>query len=117
MEARVILSEAEIAALFPPHATNRIVLSHTRPELLTGVLRRIDTGRESTTFLGFNNRGGTLDTFGMLFANRCTWAHVLSAAAGAARANLSDWLSAAEIAAVEGHGDPQVLRWADKVTP
>jgi phosphoketolase len=34
-------------------------------------------------YLGFINRGGTLDTFGMLFANRCTRAHVrLSVAQG-----------------------------------
>jgi phosphoketolase len=116
MEARVTLSEAQIAALFPQHATRRIVLSHTRPEPLAGVLRRIDTGCESTTFLGFNNRGGTLDTFGMLFANCCTWAHVLSAAAGATRLDLSGWLSASEIAAVEGHGDPQVLRSVHEAT-
>ena len=31
--------------------------------------------------LGYRNRGGTLDVAGMLFANGCTWAHVLHAAA------------------------------------
>lgn len=54
--------------------------SHTRPEPMT-ILRRIDGGQERTRILGYRNRGGTLDVAGMLFANGCTWAHVLHAAA------------------------------------
>lgn len=110
MEAGTTLSDAALAALFPAHTKSRVVLSHTRTELLAGVLRRIDTGSNHTTFLGFNNRGGTLDTFGMLFANRCTWAHVLAAAAQAMQGDVTAWLSETEFAAVSGRGDPQVLR-------
>ena len=44
--------------------------------------------------IGFNNRGGTLDTLGMLFANRCTWAHVLEAAAKALGVDAARWLAA-----------------------
>ena len=47
---------------------------------MAGLLRRIDTGPKSTRFLGYIGRGGTLDVGGMLFANRCTWAHVVAAA-------------------------------------
>lgn len=110
MEARVTLSEPALNELFPEHSKVRVVLSHTRSELLAGVLRRIDTGRNLTWHLGFNNRGGTLDTFGMLFANSCTWAHVLATAAQALDVQTKSWLTNAEIDAVQGRGDPQVLR-------
>lgn len=110
MEAEITASDALLSAVFPAHSSARVVVSHTRTELLAGVLRRIDTGRERMLYLGFNNRGGTLDTFGMLFANRCTWAHILDAAAKAARVEVAAWLSESELAAARGHGDPQVLR-------
>ncbi|MDP1692166.1 MAG: xylulose 5-phosphate 3-epimerase [Burkholderiaceae bacterium] len=110
MEARVTVSDAALAELFPAHSPARVVLSHTRPELLAGVLRRIDMGRRTTAYLGFSNRGGTLDTFGMLFANRCTWAHVLTAAAATLGLDAHRWLSETELAAVQGRGDPLVLR-------
>ena len=110
MEARVTLADEALGALFPAHSRARVVLSHTRPELLAGVLRRIDTGRGLTDYLGFSNRGGTLDTFGMLFANRCTWAHVLATVAQVLGADAAVWLSERELAAVQGRGDPQALR-------
>jgi len=110
MEADVIVPQEAIDAMFPAYSAARVVVSHTRTELLAGVLRRIDTGPDRTRFLGFSNRGGTLDTFGMLFANRCTWAHVLHAAAQASGNHASEWLTPAELAAVQGCGDPNVLR-------
>ncbi|MDO8777214.1 MAG: xylulose 5-phosphate 3-epimerase [Burkholderiaceae bacterium] len=110
MEAMATLSDVSIADSFPSHSMARVVVSHTRPELLAGVLRRLDTGRDRTCYLGFNNRGGTLDTFGMLFANRCTWAHVLATAAQALDVHATSWLTEPEFAAVRGRGDPQVLR-------
>ena len=110
MEARITVPDSALGATFPKHARTRVVLSHTRPEPLAGVLRRLDTGRDTTIFLGFNNRGGTLDAFGMLFANRCTWAHVLLAAARGSGLSETAWLTTPELAAAQGHGDPQVLR-------
>ena len=110
MEALTTVSDAVLTELFPDHSTTRIVVSHTRPEPLAGVLRRLDTGRDLTWYLGFINRGGTLDTFGMLFANRCTWAHVLATAAQAMGVPATTWLTEPEPACVQGRGDPQVLR-------
>jgi hypothetical protein len=52
----------------------------------------------------------------MLFANRCTWAHVLEAAAKALGVDAARWLAVEELAAVQGHGDPQVLRQAGPTT-
>jgi hypothetical protein len=59
--------------------------------------------------LGYINQGGTLDSEGMLFANKCTWAH--GALQLARRLGLNDdaWLSDSELAAALGAGDPYQL--------
>lgn len=87
----------------------RVFLGHCRPEALCGVLRALDSGAGSR-FLGYRNRGGTLDTFGMLFANRATWAHALEAASEAAGLDLNALLSPAERDALAGEGEPDALR-------
>jgi phosphoketolase len=109
-EAGAVLDDDALAALFPRHSNARVVLSHTRPEPMLGVLRRIDTGPSHTVALGFCNRGGTLDTAGLQFANRATWAHVLQAAARVLHLELEALLNMDEINAVYGLGDPEDLR-------
>lgn len=107
-ETRYTHADAQLQTLFPP-GRPRVFLTHTRPEPFLGALRRLDTGPVTTAALGFINRGGTLDVPGLLFANRCTWAHVVDAAVhvlGIARDNL---LSGAEAAAIDGHGEPGTL--------
>jgi phosphoketolase len=100
----------EGSALLLPAAEQRVLFCHTRPEPMLGALRPLDLGPARTRALGYCNRGGTLDSFGMLFANRCTWAHGLAALAELRGVAAGEWLSAEELAAVEGRGDPQVLR-------
>lgn len=39
----------------------RVLLTHTRPEPMLGVLRRLDNGPSRTRALGYLSRGGTLD--------------------------------------------------------
>ncbi|WP_363800803.1 xylulose 5-phosphate 3-epimerase [Lysobacter firmicutimachus] len=87
----------------------RVFLTHMRPEPFLGALRRLDDGPALTAALGYRNRGGTLDTPGLMFANRCTWAHVLAAAAGLTGRKASTWLSPAEYAATRGLATPDVL--------
>lgn len=101
-----------LAQYFPAHSLARVICSHARPELLTGVLRQIDTGIEKTIHHGFINRGGTLDTFGMMYANRCTWAHLLESAASALQTDITRWLDEREIAAVQGRAEPRALDFA-----
>ncbi|MDP2968800.1 MAG: xylulose 5-phosphate 3-epimerase, partial [Deltaproteobacteria bacterium] len=55
----------------------RVFVTHTRPEPLLGTLQPLNTGSDLTAALGFINQGGTLNVPGMLFVNRCTWAHIL----------------------------------------
>jgi phosphoketolase len=108
-EAAFVAGDAELARLFPGELAARVVLTHTRPEPMTGLLRRLDTGPERTRVLGYVSRGGTLDVNGMLFANRCTWAHAVAAAAEMLDRPVATLLDAAELAAVHGSGDPSVL--------
>ena len=107
-EAAMVLGDDALLAVFPP-GTPRVFLTHTRPEPFLGALRRIDTGPATTGALGFINRGGTLDVDGMLFANRCTWAHALVEVARVLSLSSDSLLDDEELAAVEGRGDPKVL--------
>lgn len=109
IEARFVDDEATVHALFPP-GLSRIILTHTRPEPMLGLLRRIDSGPSRTRALGYISRGGTFDVPGMLFANRCTWAHVLDAAAGVVDGWQREDLLDRELRdAVDGVGDPASL--------
>lgn len=63
--------------LFPANVSLRVFVTHTRPEVILGVVGPLHTGAR-TCGLGFINEGGTLNTPGMLFVNRCSWAHCLA---------------------------------------
>lgn len=108
IEATATVDDETLATLFPS-ALPRVIVTHTRPEPMLGLLRRLDGGPERTTARGYISRGGTLDVSGMLFANRCSWAHLVEAAASVLRQEPSEWLTAPEIAAVDGRGDPADL--------
>lgn len=107
-EASATLSHCRLSQLVP-HTDARVFLGHCRPEPLCGALRPLDTGPHSR-FLGYRNRGGTLDTFGMLYANRATWAHVLEAVSEVAELELETVMNDSERLALAGEGDPKVLR-------
>jgi len=108
IEAAFVAGDAQVQALFP-RGLPRVILSHTRPEPMLGVLRRLDDGPAKTRALGYISRGGTLDVAGMLFANRCTWAHAVDAAAALAGWNRDDLLDQPRRRAVDGCGDPADL--------
>lgn len=107
-EASVTLSDERLDAMFPRSA-RRVLVAHTRPEPLLGLLRLIDGGPGRLRAHGFQNRGGTLDLFGMLFANRCTFAHLVRSAAALVGVDEARLLTAAERSALDGAGDPQAL--------
>lgn len=110
-EAAFCVSDELRQQLFPEQIVNRVFASHTHPETMTGVLRLLDTGRKSI-FLGYTNHGGTLDTAGMLFVNRLSWAHILRAAARSLEFDLKQVLDVDEIAALEGRRSPQGVLFA-----
>lgn len=108
MEEEIVARDEELRSLFPVEL-RRIFVTHTRPEPMVGALRRLETGQASSRIAGFRNRGGTLDLAGMLFANRCTWAHLVQACAELLGADPKRMLERNEIAALAGNGDPRAL--------
>ena len=109
-EEQVLCAQPE--RLFDPAVAVRIFLTHGRPEALLGALRPIDAGPQRCACLGYINQGGTLDVGGLLFANRCTYAHVLYRLAVLSHTPLTRFLSLTEIDAVTGAGDPYaVIPW------
>lgn len=113
-EAKAVVEPSVVGRVFPGDEATRVFVVHTRPELFLGTVRRIDTGPERTTCLGYLNRGGTLDAFGMLFTNRSTWAHIVDAAARLDELDARELLDEDERDAVAGIGDPEVIRRGPK---
>ncbi|MDO8909465.1 MAG: xylulose 5-phosphate 3-epimerase [Pseudohongiella sp.] len=109
MEAAYVHSVEHIAQLIP-YVRSRLFVCHTHAEVITGVLRPLDTGARDSRFLGYRNRGGTLDVFGMLYANQQTWAHLVLNATQLLDLDEQLYLSAAQLAAVSGSGNPDDLR-------
>jgi phosphoketolase len=93
--------------LYPDSVPQRVFVTHTRPEPLLGTLQSLHTGRERTVALGFAGQGGTLTVSGMLFVNRCTWAHTLAAVAGVLGLPREDLLTLEEAAALDGRASPE----------
>lgn len=108
LEQQACVDDKRLLELFP-HGVATVLLAHCRVEPLYGVLRRIDKSRANFEILGYCNRGGTLDSFGMLYANATTWGHAIAKACQLLGGNLSELLSNEEISAVRGEGDPYCL--------
>jgi phosphoketolase len=105
LEAALCVPSREIEALYPASVEPRIFVTHTRPDRALGVLQPLDTGR-MTRGLGFINAGGTLSTPGMLFVNRCSWAHIVSSACEVLGQPPEAALTADELAALDGKASP-----------
>jgi phosphoketolase len=104
-EAAHAAPEAVRRDLYPREVPERIFVTHTRPEVLLGTLQPLNTG-EGTAGLGFINSGGTLDVGGMLFVNKCTWAHILLTACRLLGCEAQSVLDQNEIDALNGRQSP-----------
>lgn len=104
-EQRHQASPEVIARLFPTTVPRRLFMTHTRPEPLLGLLGPLHTGA-GTVGLGYTNHGGTLSTPGMLFVNRCSWAHCVRESARLLHLPDSDILSVEEREALDGRRSP-----------
>ena len=93
--------------LYPDSAPARVFVTHTRPETILGVLHPFNTGHTQTACLGFIGQGGTLTTSGMLFVNRCTWAHILEKVAHVLKMPREELLTDQELAVLEGRASPE----------
>lgn len=105
-EAEIQLPMAERNHYYPPPIQPRVFVSHTRPEIISGILRPLDTGQK-TIFLGYTNHGGTLNTAGMLFVNRQSWAHIIQACAQCLEIDPAKLLKPDELAVLKGLMPPQ----------
>jgi len=93
--------------LYPSSVPARIFVTHTRPEILLGILQPLHTGFGQTGALGFINQGGTLNVPGMLFVNRCTWAHILLEIVCVLRLAKEDLLTSKELLVLNGKASPE----------
>ncbi len=109
MEAKYTWTATAIGRMVPT-VDKRIFVSHTHADVMTGVLRSLDTGTNNSRFLGYRNRGGTLDVFGMLLANGQTWAHIVLNAAEMLDIEIGRCLDVAQWQALHGAGNPEAVR-------
>ncbi|NMT62488.1 phosphoketolase family protein [Marinobacter orientalis] len=109
LEATQCVRDLEQEQLFPRRMRRRVALTHMRPEVFRGHLLPLFPQPSKSRILGYINRGGTLNEAGMLFANRCSWAHVLAACADVLERPPGEWLSSGELAALEGRGDAALI--------
>ncbi len=92
--------------LFPDGVAARLFLTHTRPETLLGLLQPLHTGPR-TAALGYINQGGTLNTDGLLFVNRSTWAHCVEQVAQLLGRPRESLLERDELAALDCQASPE----------
>lgn len=109
MESRYTWSATAIDDIVPPVA-KRVFVCHTHAEVMTGLLRTLDTGVRNSRSLGYRNRGGTLDVFGMLLANGQTWAHIVLQAAELLDVDVAGCFDSAQWQALNGVGNPDAVR-------
>jgi phosphoketolase len=108
------VSDKTIRQLIPASTKSLILVSHTRPEIMVGMLTRLWQGCKFHA-LGFINEGGTLDIEGMLYVNGCSWAHIVQQSALLFGMTLNKLLSSEEIQALSGKRSPDGIirnvRW------
>ena len=93
--------------LYPDSVQTRVFVTHTRPEVVIGTLQPLNTGNDRTVALGYINHGGTLNVPGMLFVNRCTWAHILEEVARLLGTSRETLLNVSELAALDSKACPE----------
>jgi len=106
-ESMHLASASLQADLYPDSVPERIFVTHTRPEPLLGTLQPFNTGSKRTIALGFINQGGILNVPGMLFVNRCTWAHIILETAHVLDMPEKEVLTSEEISALSGKASPE----------
>jgi len=98
----------KIRELFPAHIQTRVVVSHTRPNVILGVLHPLNT-EPGAAGLGLVNQGGTLHVHGLLFLNRSCWAHIVRAVACVRDSKERDLPTVEELEALDGRRPPEDL--------
>lgn len=71
LEQDHVATPQSLHKIFPDNCTLRVFVSHFHADYILGICRRLDMGPDRTLTVGYINRGGTLDTEGLLRANNC----------------------------------------------
>jgi len=93
-------------ALFADRARCRVLVTHTRPEPMLGLLEPFGAPAR-VAGLGYASEGGTYDTAGLLYVNRSSWAHVVAEAARLLDLQPDGLLEPTEREALDGRRNPQ----------
>lgn len=91
--------------VFPERIRRLVLVTHTRPEPLLGLLKPFQAAAR-TSGLGYISQGGTYDTPGLLFVNRSSWAHCVAEVAKVLDLPRERLLIAAECEALDGRRSP-----------
>jgi phosphoketolase len=91
--------------LFPGSIHCRVVISHTRPEIMLGLLEPFHAASLKSG-LGYINQGGTYDTPGLLFVNRSSWAHCVAEVSRLLGLAPERFLEKGELQALAGEVNP-----------
>lgn len=117
-EAEIMATQETLDTCFPYTVKKRVIFTHTRPEVFIGHARQLDLGPNHSKVLGYINRGGTLDTQALMYANKCTWAHGLMSLASISNQSSDAWLSKEEYAAIDpSHASANPYAIIDKPFP
>lgn len=108
-ENRHLASQEYMKYLYPYRVISRIFVTHTRPEIILGMLQSLNTGKDRKVGLGFINKGGTLNVPGMIFVNRCSWAHIVDKVTEIFNLVKKEFLTEDEIAAIQGLRSPEEI--------
>lgn len=106
-EAMHLATSAMAHAVIPKSAKHVVLMTHTRPEVVVGMLAGTLFSGRTIRALGFINQGGTLNVPGMLFVNRCSWVHAVEAVAGLVGKGGSKLLTEAEKKVLDGKKSPE----------
>jgi phosphoketolase len=76
-EQKHLAKKLVLEKILPKNIEHILIVSHTRPEIILGILQPLWQGRKSVRAIGFINCGGTLEVDDMLCVNQCSWAHIV----------------------------------------
>ncbi len=102
-----LASQNTIKKLYPESVRARIFVTHIRPEVALGLLKPLCIDGKRTCALGYIGQGGTLTPPGLLYVNKCTWAHILDLCSAILPVRRSSLLSAQQQAALDGILSPE----------
>ncbi len=107
-EEAICLKDSNIMKIIPEGVKSLVVSVHCRPEIIRGVMHRTLVNYNASV-LGFIGNGGTLSPEGMLFINKCSWAHIVNDSCKLLQKDCKDILSSDEIAALNHKKSPHGL--------